>query len=202
MSSSLLRQYVNKIMEATGNVVGPFKLVSVQDGVATVVGHEPIRLGPNVKDTLRPGYNYAFEIVGDIANRVILLVVDIVVQTDTEVLMIKRKNNPYAGHWALPGGFIDPGETPVQAALRELVEETGVELNSAPTLVGEFREPYRDPRMEHTWSWAFKLHINSQSATTAGDDASAAVWIPIKQLGQLQLAFDHAAILKKALNGV
>jgi 8-oxo-dGTP diphosphatase len=200
MSSNLLRRFADLITEANATVAGPFKLVSVQDGVATVVGHEPIRLGPNVRDTLRPGYNYAFELAGDVAHRVILLVVDIVVHTDTEVLMIKRKNNPYAGHWALPGGFIDPGETPMRAALRELVEETGVELSSAPELVGEFREPYRDPRMEHTWSWAYKLHVPDRSETTAGDDASAAVWIPIDQLSQLQLAFDHAAILNKALS--
>ncbi|CAB5214717.1 COG1051 ADP-ribose pyrophosphatase [uncultured Caudovirales phage] len=202
MSSDLLRRYVNLILEASATVVGPFKLISVQDGIATVAGHEPIQLGPSVKDTLKPGYNYAFELAGDQAHRVILLVVDIVVHTDTEVLLIKRKNNPYAGHWALPGGFIDPGETPMQAALRELVEETGVELNSAPTLVGEFREPYRDPRMEHTWSWAYKLHIKDRAETVAGDDASAASWIPINQLGQLQMAFDHATILKRALNGI
>jgi 8-oxo-dGTP diphosphatase len=80
------------------------------------------------------------------------------------------------------------------------VEETGVELSSAPELVGEFREPYRDPRMEHTWSWAYKLHVPDRAETTAGDDASAATWIPIDQLPQLQLAFDHAAILNKALS--
>jgi len=200
MSSGLLRHFADLITESQAQVVGPFKLTAVDHGTATVVGHEPIPLGHTVKDTLRPGYNYAFEIVDGQAHRVILMVVDIVVATDAEVLLIKRKNNPYAGHWALPGGFIDPGETPIQAALRELVEETGVELSAMPELVGEFREPYRDPRMEHTWSWAFKMHVDDRAATTAGDDASATEWVAINELKNLPLAFDHADILRKALS--
>ena len=198
MNPLLMRQYANIIAESTSAVIGPFKLLSITDNTVQLDGHDPIQLGPTVKDNLRPGYNYAFEVVNGVAAKVILMVADIVVHTDTEVLMIKRKNNPFAGHWALPGGFIDPGETPEQAAIRELAEEAGLHVTTA-NLVGEFREPGRDPRMEHTWSWAYSLHIQDRAKTTAGDDASAAAWIPIKQLNKLQLAFDHAAILNKAL---
>ena len=198
MNPLLMRQYADIITESTSAVVGPFKLLSLTDNTVQLDGHDPIQLGPTVKDNLRPGYNYAFEVVNGVAAKVILMVADIVVHTDTEVLMIKRKNNPFAGHWALPGGFVDPGETPEQTAIRELAEEAGLHVSTA-TLVDEFREPGRDPRMEHTWSWAYSLHIPDRAETTAGDDASATAWIPISKLGQMQLAFDHAAILQKAL---
>lgn len=201
MNPDLMRRYANIINEAASPVIGPYKLIMIKDGMMHLDGHAPVQLGPNVKDTLKPGYNYAFELVNGVAAKVILMVADIVVHTDTEVLMIKRKNNPYAGHWALPGGFIDPGETPDQAAIRELAEEAGLHVNHA-TFVGEFREPGRDPRMEHTWSWAYSVHIADKAETTAGDDASATAWIPINKLGKMQLAFDHGAILNKALNGI
>lgn len=199
MNPDLMRRYANIINEAASPVIGPYKLIMIKDGMMHLDGHAPVQLGPNVKDTLKPGYNYAFELVNGVAAKVILMVADIVVHTDTEVLMIKRKNNPYAGHWALPGGFIDPGETPDQAAIRELAEEAGLHVDHA-TFIGEFREPGRDPRMEHTWSWAYSVHIPNKEATTAGDDASATAWIPISKLSQLPLAFDHATILKKALS--
>ena len=199
MNPLIMREYANIIAESESAVVGPFKLLSVANGTVQLQGHDPIQLGPTVKDTLRPGYNYAFELVNGVATKVILMVADIVVHTDTEVLMIKRKNNPFAGHWALPGGFIDPGETPEQAAIRELAEEAGLHVTTA-NLIGEFREPGRDPRMEHTWSWAYSLHIQDRAETTAGDDASQAEWIPIKQLNKLKLAFDHADIIKQALS--
>lgn len=199
MDSSLMRRYVNIIAESTSTIVGPYKMIGIQDGLVTVEGHDPIQLAPEVTDTLRPGYNYAFKLDNDVATKVILMVADIVVHTDSEVLMIKRKNNPFAGHWALPGGFIDPGETPEQAAIRELAEEAGLYVNKAK-FVGEFREPGRDPRMKHTWSWAYSLHISDKAKTKAGDDATETAWIPIKQLGQMQLAFDHSSILNKALS--
>ena len=198
MNPSVMRQYANILAEAAMTVIGPFKVLAVTNGTVRLEGHDPIRLGDNVKDTLKTGYNYAFEMTNGVAAKVILMVADIVVHTDTEVLMIKRKNNPYAGHWALPGGFIDPGETPEQAAIRELEEEAGLHVTTA-NLVGEFREPGRDPRLEHTWSWAYSVHIADKANTTAGDDASETAWIPINKLGQMQLAFDHAAILQKAL---
>ena len=199
MNPLIMREYANIIAESESEIVGPFKLLSVSNGTVQLQGHDPVQLGPTVKDTLRPGYNYAFELVNGVATKVILMVADIVVHTDTEVLMIKRKNNPFAGHWALPGGFIDPGETPEQAAIRELAEEAGLHVTTA-NLIGEFREPGRDPRMEHTWSWAYSLHIQDRAETTAGDDASQAEWIPIKQLNKLKLAFDHADIIKQALS--
>ena len=84
------------------------------------------------------------------------------------------------------------------AAKRKLQEETGLVVNNVQP-VGEFKTPNRDPRMENTWSYAFKLHLPNRGVVHAGDDASAASWIPRKQLSKLPLAFDHGAILAKAL---
>ena len=184
--------------ESTGQVIGPFKLINVNNGVVTVEGHAPLKLSASVQDRLRPGYNYAFDIVNGEVAKVILMVVDAVIYTDTEVLLIKRKGEPYAGHWALPGGFVEPGESVADAAKRELQEETGLVVNNVQP-VGEFKTPNRDPRMENTWSYAFKLHLPNRGVVHAGDDASAASWIPFKQLSKLPLAFDHSAILAMAL---
>jgi len=202
MNPNLMRQYVDLISEASAPViVGSYKLISYDPTtrIAKLAGHEDIELADTCEDRIKPGYNYAFEIANGRAIRVILMVVDTVIYTDTEVLMIKRKNPPFAGHWALPGGFIDPGETPKQAAIRELVEETGLEV-SALNFVGEYKTPGRDPRMENVWSYAFSLHVNARESVQAGDDASQAEWIPIKQLNKLKLAFDHADIIKQALS--
>jgi len=201
MNPNLMRQYVDLISEASAPViVGSYKLISYDPAtrIAKLAGHEDIKLADTCEDRIKPGYNYAFEIANGKAIRVILMVVDTVIYTDAEVLMIKRKNPPFAGHWALPGGFIDPGETPKQAAIRELVEETGLEV-SALNFVGEYKTPGRDPRMENVWSYAFSLHVDAKESVQAGDDASQAEWIPIKQLNKLKLAFDHADIIKQAL---
>ena len=186
------------ITESTGQVIGPFKLIDVNNSIVTVEGHKPLKLSASVQDRLRPGYNYAFDIVNGEVAKVILMVVDAVIYTDTEVLLIKRKGEPYAGHWALPGGFVEPGESVADAAKRELQEETGLVVNNVQP-VGEFKTPNRDPRMENTWSYAFKLHLKDRGVVHAGDDASAASWIPREQLSKLPLAFDHSAILAKAL---
>ena len=201
MNSDLMRQYVDLIFEASSPaIIGSYKLISYDPAtrIAQLDGHNAIKLADTCEDHIKPGYNYAFEMSNGQAIRVILMVVDTVVYTDAEVLMIKRKNPPFAGHWALPGGFIDPGETPKQAAMRELVEETGLEV-SALNFVGEYKTPGRDPRMEHVWSYAFSLHVAAKESVKAGDDASRAEWIPIKQLNKIQLAFDHVDIIKQAL---
>jgi 8-oxo-dGTP diphosphatase len=84
------------------------------------------------------------------------------------------------------------------AAKRELQEETGLVVNNVQP-VGEFKTPNRDPRMENTWSYAFKLHLKDRGIVHAGDDASAASWVPFEKLSKLPLAFDHSDILAMAL---
>jgi 8-oxo-dGTP diphosphatase len=111
------------------------------------------------------------------------------------VLLIRRKNEPYRGALALPGGFVEIGETVEAACRRELREETGLEADQLE-LVGVYSDPARDPR-GHVCSVTFLARIDRGQAV-AGDDAAAVEWV--RDPGEHQLAFDHARILRDALN--
>lgn len=112
------------------------------------------------------------------------------------VLLIQRGGPPHQGSWALPGGHVDPGETSAAAAVRELLEETGVDLPADHIrLVGVFDDPERDPRGPYV-SAAYAAWLDSMPEPTAGDDATAARWWPLGDLPDL--AFDHADILAHA----
>ena len=114
---------------------------------------------------------------------------------DLKVLLIQRKNQPFAGRWALPGGFVDVGEAPEQAARRELEEETGLK-NVFLEQLRTFGEPGRDPR-EHVVSVAHDALVNVADARVrAADDARQAAWFPVGR--PPPLAFDHAKILRVA----
>ena len=188
---------------AVPGIDGPFKVVGFDPTSRTVELDQRgiVQLSPNIKDTPKVGYNYAFVLQRNVAKRMLLLTVDNVITTGREILMIKRRNNPFANHWALPGGFIDPGETPEQAAHRELEEETGLTVNAKMRFVGKFDTPGRDPRMTDTWSFAFTVTTQKESVS-AGDDASAAEWVPIEKVSRLPIAFDHMEIIKKALGKI
>lgn len=123
-----------------------------------------------------------------------LLTVDCVVFNPRgEVLLIERRNEPFKGQFALPGGFVDVGETVEDACRRELMEETGVKAGRL-TLVGVYSDPNRDPR-GHTASVVFLTRVRS-SKIEAGDDAASARWVASWRT--LPLAFDHAKILADA----
>jgi 8-oxo-dGTP diphosphatase len=124
-----------------------------------------------------------------------LLTVDCVVFDRADrLLLIRRKEPPFKGRWALPGGFVDIGETVEQAALRELNEETGVE-GKLVRLIGVYSDPKRDPR-GHTASAAFLVRPKSARAI-AGDDAASAEFVA--DWHDLKLAFDHNRVLADAL---
>lgn len=109
------------------------------------------------------------------------------------VLLIRRGNPPYKGRHALPGGFVDIGETVEDACRRELMEETGVEAH-ALELVGVYSDPVRDPR-NHTCAVVYLTRLTS-AKPVAGDDAASAEWI--EDWRKVELAFDHAHILRDA----
>jgi 8-oxo-dGTP diphosphatase len=116
-----------------------------------------------------------------------------------EVLLIKRLNEPFAGKWALPGGFMDMDETLEEAALRELKEETGADGIVLHQLHA-FSALDRDPR-HRTVSVVFYGFVEEMPAIQAGSDAHEADWFPLYKLPPL--AFDHAHImqvLKQKLN--
>jgi 8-oxo-dGTP diphosphatase len=110
------------------------------------------------------------------------------------VLLIQRKADPFAGRWALPGGFVDENERLADAALRELKEETGLDRVGLEQL-HTFGDPGRDPR-GWTVSVVFLARVTpDQLAPVAGDDAAAVGWFPLA--APPALAFDHADILAR-----
>lgn len=111
------------------------------------------------------------------------------------VLLVRRANPPFAGSYALPGGFVDVGETVEDACRRELAEETGLEARKLE-LVGVYSDPHRDPR-GHTVSVVFLARMRSAALPRAGDDAAAAEWVA--NWRRETLAFDHARILGDAM---
>ena len=118
----------------------------------------------------------------------------VVVDRDRGVLMVRRKNPPYKGYLALPGGFVEIGETVEQAARRELAEETGMEATKL-SLVGVYSKPGRDPR-GHVCTVAFLADVERAEAR-AGDDAEAVAWI--RNINDVEIAFDHREIITDAL---
>ena len=126
------------------------------------------------------------------------LTVDIVVLCERDrrssVLLVRRRNAPFAGVWALPGGFVDIDEGLEDAARRELREETSLEISDL-ALVDVFDAVDRDPR-ERTISVAFVGRVPEAATARAASDAAEARWFYLDELPDL--AFDHAQILEAA----
>lgn len=113
-----------------------------------------------------------------------------------EVLLIKRGKDPFKGKWALPGGFVETDEEVATAALRELKEETNIDLRKREelTFIDYFDAPDRDPR-GRLISFAFGIKLAAETDAKGGDDASDAQWFPLDDLPDL--AFDHRTILAR-----
>ena len=122
------------------------------------------------------------------------LMVDVVIPSGERVVLIRRGSEPYKGRWALPGGFVEVGETVEEAAVREAAEETGLAVEVA-RLVGIYSDPGRDPR-GHNVSVAFIARVLSGELAAATDASEAALLDP----GSVELAFDHRRILDDALS--
>lgn len=128
-----------------------------------------------------------------------LVTVDIIIFTlrenDLQVLLVKRQYPPFAGKWAIPGGFVHAEESLEDAARRELQEETGV----ADVMIEQlytFGDPRSDPRGRVITVAYFAL-VPAPLAVHGASDASAARWWSMYDLPAL--GFDHAAILEYAL---
>lgn len=147
---------------------------------------------------------------------------------DLAVLLVQRKDEPFKGRWALPGGYVNENESLERAVSRELAEETGITGAKLEQLAA-FGDPGRDPR-GHTITIAYLTFLVAESKITAGDDAAAAEWHSFRRLAlteatpatttkkaavrrssasprpkgrsgggrPLHLAFDHARIISQA----
>ncbi len=133
---------------------------------------------------------------------------DAVVFALGNVLLIRRKLNPGKGRLALPGGFVDVHETIESACLRELHEETALDVGHAQLkgsirLSQVFDHPLRDPRGRMiTHAFMFELSVKELPGIKAGDDAGEALWFPLHQLEDAEETFfsDHAQIIKFFMN--
>src|SRR6185295_10980952 len=118
-----------------------------------------------------------------------LLTVDIIIEIDGKIVLIERKNPPHG--WALPGGFVDYGESIESAAVREAAEETSLAVNLTDQFY-TYSDPHRDPR-HHTVSTVFIA--TAQGVPEAADDAKTVRTFHENNL-PAPLAFDHARILR------
>ena len=122
------------------------------------------------------------------------LTVDAVLMARGRVLLVRRGRPPFEGRWALPGGFVEAGETTEAAVRRELWEETGLRA-LVQRLVGVYSDPGRDPRGP-TVTVAYRMRL-PRGRVRSGDDAGGAAWFRLEETPRL--AFDHDRILRDAL---
>ncbi|MFW9823045.1 MAG: NUDIX domain-containing protein [Candidatus Thorarchaeota archaeon] len=125
-----------------------------------------------------------------------LVAVDAVIlfNNKQDIILIRRKNPPFKGELALPGGFVDVGETVEHACIREAKEETNVNVKIIK-LINVFSNPMRDPR-GHNISIAFLCEpLTEYERPNALDDAFELEIVPIKEIPRLKLAFDHKDII-------
>ncbi len=121
------------------------------------------------------------------------LTVDGIIETSEGIVLIKRKNDPFKGCWALPGGFVDYGERVEDALVREMKEELSVDV-VINKMLGVYSEPDRDPR-GHTVSVVYIASlIDEKQKIKAADDAAEYIstFKPLEE----RLAFDHKRILE------
>lgn len=118
--------------------------------------------------------------------------VDVILQKGSDVLLVKRRNDPFKGYLALPGGFIHEKEKVEEAIKREANEELSLEIEPIEIL-GVYSDPQRDPR-GHILTIVF-VGIILRGEARAGDDSEEVRWVPLIEVEQNRVAFDHLTIL-------
>jgi len=121
--------------------------------------------------------------------------VDTIITQSNSVVLIRRKNPPFKGSWALPGGFVEYGETVELAAIRETKEETGLDIE-LDGIVGVYSDPHRDPR-GHIISICF-LGYKIGGKLIADTDAADVKCFGVDEVSRIEMAFDHHIILEDA----
>ena len=121
------------------------------------------------------------------------LMVDVVIPAEDGIVLVRRGSEPFEGQWALPGGFVEVGETVQEAAVREAAEETGLAVEIS-RLVGVYSGPDRDPR-GHNVSVAFLVRVLGGQMRASSDAAE----VDVLDHASIELAFDHDRIVADAL---
>jgi 8-oxo-dGTP diphosphatase len=145
-----------------------------------------------IREAARPGHASGVAVTVD-------LVIFTIRADRLHVLLVERGKEPFLGSAALPGGYVRDGEALNDTALRELSEETGLDgrrlhLEQLKT----YGDPGRDPR-GRVITVAYLALVPNLAAPVAGTDARAASWVPVDSVDVSELAFDHAMILREAL---
>lgn len=186
--------------------IGPLEILDIKDNtVYTNFGNFKNSSGSN----LTIGYSYILRVENEEIVETGMSCVDLVVLVDNgweyKVLQIKRGKDPFKGMWANPGGNIDEDEKPIDAAVRELEEETGLKLDPNNFYyIGLFDKPWRDPRNKNCVSYAFRVILDEIPYVKAGDDATECRWNSVDLEGNVnvKMAFDHDEIIKKAISTI
>ena len=129
------------------------------------------------------------------------ITVDIVIFNESsdekkKFVLIKRKNEPFKDYWAIPGGFVEYGETVEDSAIREAKEETGIDIK-LKRLFKVYSKPDRDPR-GHTITIVY-IATGNINDLKAGSDAYDTKICSFEELSSLKIAFDHENILTDIL---
>jgi len=122
--------------------------------------------------------------------------VDAVIIENERILLVKRKYDPFKNYWALPGGFIELGETVEAACIREVKEETNLDVEFK-SFFGAYSNPKRDPRGHVITVVCFCKKINENQFPMGSDDAKEAKFIGKSELNKIKdrIAFDHLQIM-------
>src|SRR4051812_33419308 len=113
------------------------------------------------------------------------LTIDAIIVRNTNILLIKRKADPFKGYWALPGGHIDWDEEVADTVKKEVLEETGLHMTSLK-LQNVYSNPKRDPKQKITLAYI----VETEGEPMAGSDAEKLQWFDVKDLPE-EIAFDH-----------
>ncbi len=183
--------------------IGPLEILDIKDDtVYTNFGTFTNKSGSR----LTKGYSYLLRVINDEVVETGMSCVDLIILVRNgkgyKILSIKRGHPPFVGMWANPGGNIDEDEKPIDAAVRELEEETGLKIDKSELhYIGMFDKPFRDPRNKNCVSYAFRVILDDYPDVTAGDDATECTWNDVDSNGNVavEMAFDHAEIIKKSV---
>ena len=114
------------------------------------------------------------------------------IERDGAYLILKRNEEPFAGEWDLPGGFVEMGESPADAAVREVAEETGLRVTPAE-IIGAFTSAYGDTG-RHTVDIAYLCRLDGGEFELDGDEKTDAAWFRLDEMPRLAFAGERQAL--------